>query len=196
MSLLPAQDGHSPISSHRGRPTDAVAATLPHNRPNFPGVPGNAYNSLPASSHARPPDDGSDGSPYGATRFGNNGLADDFGVTRPAPNAVNVNNVLPPLITPSNALHATSSNSAAARRPDSAGGGNRFTVTNLQPHDIPQSTPTPSRQRSANATGSGPSSGSAQQQWATAEEEKLRLYEQARAQVVKVQGLGSTPVCS
>ena len=41
-----------------------------------------------------------------------------------------------------------------------------------------------------------PSTGNTQQQWASAEEEKLRLYEEARAQVVKVQGLGSTPVCS
>ena len=193
LSLLPAgQNGQLPISTNRGRPTDAVAATLPHNRPNLVGTPGSAYSSLPVSSHGRPLEDGA---PYGTTRFGSNGLADEFGSTLPAPNAVNVTNaVVPP--TPSNALLTTGS-SAAARRPGSAGGGgNRFTVTNLQPHDIPQSTPTPSRQRSANATGSGPSSGNAQQQWASAEEEKLRLYEQARAQVVKVQGLGSTPVCS
>lgn len=193
LSLLPVgQGGHSPISANRGRPTDAVAATLPYNRPNFVGAPGNAYSSLPVSSHAISSEDGPS---YGATRFGNS-LADEFGSTRPGLNAVNVTNVVPPLTNPSAPL-TTSSNPAAARRPDSSGGGgNRFTVTNLQPHDIPHSTPTPSRQRSANATGSGPSSGSAQQQWPRAEEEKLRLYEQARAQVVKVQGLGSTPVCS
>ena len=146
MSLLPAQDGHPPVSSHQGRPTDAVTATLPHNCPNFAGAPGNTYNSLPVSSHARPQDDRSDGSPYGATCFGNNGLADEFDSTRLEPNAVNVTNVLPPFTTPSNALPATSSNSAAAQRPDSAGEGNHFTFTNLQPYDNPQSTPTPSCQ--------------------------------------------------
>lgn len=189
LSLLPVGQGHSPISTNRGRPTDAVAATLPYNRPNLAGAPASTYNSLPGSTHAIPSE--------GATRFGNS-LADEFGSTRSAPTAVNVPNVpnvvVPRVTTPPNAPPTTSS-PAAVRRPDSSGGGgNRFTVTNLQPHDIPQ--PTPSRQRSANATGSGPSSGSAQQQWPRAEEEKLRLYEQARAQVVKVQGLASTPVCS
>jgi hypothetical protein len=85
------------------------------------------------------------------------------------------------------------------RRPDSSGGGgNRFTVTNLQPHDNPQSMPTPSRQISSNAptTGSGPSSSSGivQQKWPRAEDEK-KLYDDARAKVMKVQGFASTPVC-
>jgi len=113
-------------------------------------------------------------------------LADEFGSSRPVPNTANATSVVVPPLTAPSAAPTASSNPAAIRRPDSSGGGgNRFTVTNLQPHDIPQSTPAPSRQRSANATGSGPSSGSAQQQWPRAEEEKLRFYEQARAQVVK-----------
>lgn len=192
------QVGHSPITRvdpSRGRPADAVAATLPSNRANFPGGSGTAYSSLPISSHTtRPADD----TAYGVPPFGSNGLADEFGSTRPPPppNAVNVTSLVPPSATSSSSLPITTNNSTAARRPNSSGGGHRFTVTNLQPQDIPQPAPTPSRQRSANGTGSGPNPGNAQRQWPTAEEEKMRLYEQARAQVAKVQGPGSTPVCS
>lgn len=190
LSLLPvAQAGHSPIS--RGRPADAVAATLPLNRTNFPGVPGQAYGTVPISPHSSRPSE--DGTTYSAARFGNNGLADEFGSTRP-PNAVTVTSlVVPPSVNPP---PTTSSNSTTTRRPGSAGGGHRFTVTNLQPQDIPQSTSTPSRQRSANGNASGPSAGNAQRQWPTAEEEKMKLYEKARAQVAKVQGPASTPVRS
>jgi hypothetical protein len=184
LSLLPA--AQSTVPTNRGRPTDAVAATLPYNRPNFNSPPGNAYNSLP--SHAIPSDDEAS---YGGTRFGN-GLADEFGsaqaiaATKP---------VIPPSVPPT--VPPTTSSPAAIRRPDSSGGGgNRFTVTNLQPHDIPQSTSTASRQLSTNATGSGPSSGIAQQKWPRAEDEKKKLFDDARAKVIKVQGIGSTPVCS
>lgn len=184
LSLLPA--GQS-IPPNRGRPTDAVAVTLPYNRPNYPAASGSAYNSLP--THAIPPDDGAS---YGASRFGN-GLADEFGSVQPiASNAPKA--VVPPSIPPS--IPPTTSSPPALRRPDSSGGGgNRFTVTNLQPHDNPQPTPIPSRQLSTNATGSGPSSGVAQQKWPRAEDEKKKLFDDARAKVMQVQGPGSTPVC-
>lgn len=191
LSLLPvSQGGHPPIN--RGRPADVVAATLPPSRANITGISSQPYNSLPTSSHARHPSE--EGTAYGVARFASNGLADEFGATRP-PIAVPppTSLVVPP---PAVSSPITSTNSSTARRPNSAGGGHRFTVTNLQPQDLPQSiTPSPSRQRSANGTGSGPSSGNAPRQWPTAEEEKMRLYEKARAQVAKVQGPGATPVC-
>lgn len=45
------------------------------------------------------------------------------------------------------------------------------------------------RQRSAQGVGA------AANQWPTAEDEKLNLYEQARANVAKVQGVAASPVC-
>lgn len=180
--------GHSTTPTNRGRPTDPVAATLPYNRPNLADPPGNPYNSLPP--RVLPPDDGT-------PRYAN-GLADEFGASRPAPNTGNVADVVVPPVTIPSAPLTTSSNPGGLRRPDSSGGvgggGNRFTVTNLQPNDIPHSTPTPARQLSSNATGSGPSSGNVQQKWLRAEDEK-NLYKQARANVEKLQGVGSTPVC-
>lgn len=155
------------VNAVRGRPAEAVAATLPLNRANFSGNAGNAYNTLPISSNIIRPSD--EATTPAATRFGANGLVDEFGSTKQAP--------------------TTSSNSMSAR-PTGSGGGNRFTVTNPQPQDIPQLT-----QRSANSAESGPSSGpNGQRQWPTSEEEKLRLYEKARAQVAKVQGPNATPV--
>ena len=176
LSLLPT--GHSATTpTTPGRPTDAVAATLPNNRPNFAGAPGNAYNTLPAMI-----------SDDGATRFAN-GLADEFGSVQA--NVGNANKVVVPPSAP-----PTTISNPAARRPDSGGGGSRLlTVANLQPNDIPQSTPTPTRQLSTNATGSGPSSGIAQQKWLKAEDEK-KLYNEARNNVLKVQGVAATPVCS
>jgi len=171
----------------RGRPADAVASTLPLNRPNFPNTPVNAYSSTLPSPNARRPSE--DGPSFG--RFGSGGLADEFGVPRQVP-AATVTSPIVTTTTASKALSTTSSNSTTARRPDSSGGGNRYKIANPQPHDIPPSTP--ARQRSA--TGSGPTSGGAQRSWPTAEEEKLRLYEKARAQVERVQGPAATPVCS
>lgn len=190
--------GHAvgPISTRidptRGRPADAVAATLPLNRAaNFPNT-NNGYNTLPMSSNIRRP---SEEGTYGGTRLGSNGLADEFGSTpRQAPTAVPANTVVTSQIaTPTHTPSATASNPATVRRPDSSGGGTRLAVTNPQPQDASQS---PSRQRTANAAGSGTNARNAQRPWPTAEEEKLRLYEQARAQVAKVQGPDATPVCS
>ena len=128
-----------------------------------------------------------DGASYGGTRFGN-GLADEFGSAAQAIPAAKA--VIPPSVPPT-----TTSSPAAVRRPDSSGGGgSRFTVTNMQPHDIPQSTPIASRQISSNASGSAPSSGTVQQKWPRAEDEK-KLYDDARNKVLKVQGIGATPVC-
>lgn len=196
LSLFPAAQG-SPsvppatstrIDPTRGRPADAVAATLPVNRANIPNRATNAYNSLPTSSNTRLPVEDRNG----ATRLGSNGVVDDFGATRKPSTAVTATVTSPPIAPPA-ALSTNSSNSTTARRPNSSGGNSRFTVTNQQPQDLPKPQSTPARQRSANATGSGTSPGNAQRAWPTAEEEKLRLYEKAKAQAAKVQGLGATP---
>ena len=93
-----------------------------------------------------------------------------------------------PTTTPSVLLSSTFP-ASPSRRPDSSYGSNQFTVTNAQPQEIPRSTPF--RQRPVNSTVS-PSSGNAQRQWLTAEEEKLKFSEKARAQVPRVQGPAAT----
>ncbi|KAJ3496472.1 hypothetical protein NLJ89_g10480 [Agrocybe chaxingu] len=158
------------IDPTRGRPADAVAATLPLNRGNLDNTyaharnnSANAFNSLPGapSSAARGVSEDPYGPGYG--RAGN--LADEFGATTVA-------------------VASSSSTVPARNRPGSAGGGNRLTIVNPEP-----SQEIPSRQRTA---GSSTTTGSARQ-WPTAEEEKLKLYEQARAQVAKVQGVAASP---
>jgi hypothetical protein len=83
-------------------------------------------------------------------------------------------------------MSTPASSVSPGRRPTSAGGGgNRFTVTNAQPLEIPQEHVL--RQRSAQAV--GPGANSAQKTYPTAEQEKQekKLYEQAIAKVAKVQ---------
>ncbi|KAG5635000.1 hypothetical protein H0H81_012763 [Sphagnurus paluster] len=67
------------------------------------------------------------------------------------------------------------------RRPNSAGGpsANRLTIINAQPDEIPEPEPD-TRQRAGGSSSQGP--------WLSAEDEKKRLYEAARAKVERVQG--------
>ncbi|KAF8163766.1 hypothetical protein B0H34DRAFT_795424 [Crassisporium funariophilum] len=190
LSLLPATQAGTPTAAatrvdpiRGGRPADQVAATLPlggygHVRTSS----ANAFNSLP-------------GGPSANATYGN-GLADEFGEMK-STNASGVNALaatVPVSLASSHSATAApvaGSSVPTARRPGSAGGGNRFTITNAQPQEIPQDSG--SRARAGQATGSGTAGpGGAQRSWPSAEEEK-KLYEQARQKVAKVQGPAASP---
>ncbi|TFK36451.1 hypothetical protein BDQ12DRAFT_686909 [Crucibulum laeve] len=85
-----------------------------------------------------------------------------------------------------------SSTTGAGRRPNSArstgAGNNRFTITNAQPSEIPEDTTPPASVIRERSTGSN-TPGSGGRAWPTAEEEKLKLYENARAKVEKKQSV-------
>lgn len=77
------------------------------------------------------------------------------------------------------------------RRPQSARSGqnaNRLTITNAMPSEIPDGDDNAHHQRNNSAGGSDPTTKKPNRAWPTAEEEKQRLYEQARAQVERTQG--------
>ncbi|KAL4266005.1 Arrestin C-terminal-like domain-containing protein [Pleurotus pulmonarius] len=77
------------------------------------------------------------------------------------------------------------------RRPQSARSGqnvNRLTITNAMPSEIPDGDDNTYHQRNNSAGGSDPTKKKPNRAWPTAEEEKQRLYEQARAQVERTQG--------
>lgn len=77
------------------------------------------------------------------------------------------------------------------RRPQSARSGqnaNRLTITNAMPSEIPDGDDNSHHQRNNSAGGSDPTKKKPNRAWPTAEEEKQRLYEQARAQVERTQG--------
>ena len=68
------------------------------------------------------------------------------------------------------------------RRSSAAGGTNRFTIVNAQEGEIPEEDhPQPSRAAERSRPASPP-------QWPTAEDEKTKLYQQAKADVARVQG--------
>lgn len=93
--------------------------------------------------------------------------------------------------------------SGAGRRPGSSDKTNRFTIVNAMPKEIPEDSEredsgssAPRRGPSAIAGGSG--AATARSQWPTAEEEKQRLFESARAKAERVQNGAAraiTPVC-
>lgn len=170
-------------------------ATLPTTRPTIDtsyshgrNNSATAFNTMPANLSSAPNDSSS--------RSGGI-LVDEFGSTRPAITTT-------PSLTATTAttgsaavsttpsLTATTSSTANGRnRPGSSGGGNRFTVKNATPQEeaiARQRTPQPT---GSSSTGAAPA---AQKPWLSAEDEK-KLYEQARAQVAKVQGPAASPVC-
>ncbi|KAF8912235.1 hypothetical protein CPB84DRAFT_1841909 [Gymnopilus junonius] len=158
------------------RPT--VDTNLQHTRNNS----ATAYNTMPANLSSAPRADDP------TSRLGGL-LVDEFGTNRPA---ITTAPSLTATATTSGSaalsnapsLTATTSSTATGRnRPGSSGGGNRFTVKNATPQEEAIA-----RQRTPQPTGSSSSGAAsvAQKQWLSAEDEK-RLYEQARAQVAKVQ---------
>ncbi|KAF9532758.1 hypothetical protein CPB83DRAFT_580351 [Crepidotus variabilis] len=184
LSLLANAAHPTPINTLQnaplGRPADAVAATLPINRSgldsgfgNHQASASNAYTTMPGPSGS-----------------GSGVVADEFGA-RPNISTSSSNPATIGGSTTANHVAGTAasgSTTSPARRPNSAGGNNRFTVTNLHPSD---GATQPKRNPSANATGAG--SGSTQgRPWISAAEEK-QLYEQARQNVVKLQGPAAAP---
>jgi hypothetical protein len=130
---------------------------------------------------------------------------DEFGYARPprAPAAVDTAGYSPrpqPGHKSSNSWNSVgtdeSTRPANARR--RSGGGpsnpsNRFTITNVNEEEIPkESEPSASGAAAPAATAASPAP-AARNLWPTAEDEKKRLYEQARAKVERVQGTVASP---
>jgi len=192
LSLLPPGQsapvvGGARADPVRGRPSDAVAATLPINRANLDSTYGHVRNNSAVNGFSTLPAGAS------SAAVASNGLADEFGAIRPTLSSSSSNAATvagPAVVAATSTPTPTAASTTTGRRPNSSGGGNRFTITNAQPQEIPGA---PARQRSAQATGSGPAAAIAARQWPTAEEEKLKLYEKARAQVAKVQGPAASP---
>jgi len=162
--------GGNRVDPIRGRPADEVAATLPINR----NQPESGYSSLqvpsPAFSSAPQPT---------TTRL----PADEFGIVQR---------------TASQASGNTSQNNTAAstpalptsnaRRTTSSGGTTPFKVAN--PPDVSNDI---NRNPSTNASASTNSTNSPN--WLRSEEEKVLLYEKARARAEKIQGVIVSNVC-
>ena len=175
------------LAANNRRPAEVVAATLPNNRAaidtysNARAASASPFNTLPGGSSSIQP------SIANESAYVTAGRVDDFGAIKPTlsstSNTINGATAAPSLSTQPTSTPASSA--SPGRRPNSAGGGNRFTVTNAQPLEIPQENVP--RQRSAQAVGAGTSS--AQKSYPTAEQEK-KLYEQAIAKVAKVQVRG------
>ncbi|KAF8055857.1 hypothetical protein FPV67DRAFT_1567047 [Lyophyllum atratum] len=177
LSLLPIGPAQHTITRSEPPPSRSpAAATLPLSRDNYGAAhntPANAYNTLSAAAaYNSSPASKVDELGYGYS-------------TRPTHHhslSASSNNLddfdpRPPASTP---------NTGTARRPGSANGPstNRLTVMNAQPSEIPQQESDP-RQR----TGSSPgAAANPRGPWPTAEDEKQRLYEAARAKVERVQG--------
>ncbi|KAF9556171.1 hypothetical protein CPC08DRAFT_765432 [Agrocybe pediades] len=177
LSLLPPPGTSAITRVDPIRPTGAAAsATLPigrtsaeaynHGRNNSGGAGGGgAFNTIP-----------------GSAALNGSFPADEFGASS-RPTTGNV------AAAASSSIPTISTGTTAA---------NRFQPKNVQSQeDLYES----SRQRGAQGAGSGSGSGSASaaatsasaQQWETAEEEKLRLFEEARKKVLKVQGPAAAP---
>jgi len=150
-----------------GAATTAASSTLPLSRSNVESAYTRSTSAGPFNTL-----------PAGGALTGSSHI-DEFGSTTSRPTTANA--------------PATASLSSAAPTASTASASNRFQPQNIQPQEQEIS-----RQRSAQATGSGSGSGSsgapAQQQWPTAEDEKLRLFEQARVKVAQVQGVAAAPV--
>lgn len=167
LSLLGVQGGLQPIT--------------------VPSSPSFTQTQYPATVSGRPsqplePTANAVGRPYNtlATQ-GQNGYASEFGYNRPVSSANE---------------ESTSSSTPNARVPPSAAftGQRRLTVTNMNEADLNGSMdslvdrgPRPSPPAPAPVPKPAP------QQWLTAEQEKQRLYEQARRQAELVQGAVVTP---
>ncbi|KAL1743424.1 hypothetical protein HDZ31DRAFT_65031 [Schizophyllum fasciatum] len=90
---------------------------------------------------------------------------------------------------------------SSGRRPQSArsgsGAGNRFTIMNALPSEIPTPEPEPEPPLPPAPAPARTPSPAAQtpprKAWPSAEDEKAKLYSQARAQVERVQGKGASP---
>ena len=175
------------LAANNRRPAEVVAATLPNNHAaidaysNTRNASASPFSTLPGGSSSVQPSIANESS------FGAAGRVDDFGAIKPTVSSTS-NTINNATAAPSLSAQPTStpaSSVSPGRRPNSGGGGNRFTITNAQPLEIPQENV--SRQRSAQTA--GPGANSAQKSYPTAEQEK-KLYEQAIAKVAKVQVRG------
>ncbi|GLB34522.1 hypothetical protein LshimejAT787_0200870 [Lyophyllum shimeji] len=185
LSLLPISPAQHSIQRADPAPrrSPPAAATLPLSKDTYGhGTPANAYSTLPTSTYSSPAikakADELGGHVYSSTRpahtysssIGSNHQVDDFATRPSAPVA------------------ATVAAAAVGRRPGSAGGpaANRLTITNAQPSEIPQQE-TDIRQRTGSAPNNHPSLNN-RGPWPSAQDEKQRLYEEAKAKVERVQG--------
>ncbi|RDB22925.1 hypothetical protein Hypma_009797 [Hypsizygus marmoreus] len=192
LSLMPTPIAHQIISRTEPPPARAAAAaTLPISRDNY-GVrqsPIKTYSTLPSSSQGggggtfSKPDEFGYGVGYGGARPAHGHSSSAGSNTQYSDEARSTANVAPVLGT------------GVGMRPSSAHAAtNRFTITNAQPSEIPQQQQAPeARQRTGSAgreTGGGGGGGTmtGRGPWPTAEDEKQRLYEAARAKVERVQG--------
>ncbi|KAH7921057.1 hypothetical protein BV22DRAFT_756639 [Leucogyrophana mollusca] len=79
--------------------------------------------------------------------------------------------------------------SGRRRRPSATGSQNRFTITNISENDAELREAQAANQRAGGGNLTPPSGGRSQRPpWPTAEDEKTRLYESAKAKAEKVQG--------
>lgn len=174
LSLLPqnfTNMGGNRSDPIRGRPADEVAATLPINR----SQPESGYSSLqvpsPAFNSAPQPT---------TTKL----AADEFGSVQRTASQASGN-------TSQNNNTATSTPALPTlntRKTTSSGGTTPFKVAN--PPDVSSDI---KRNPSANASGSNNSTNSPN--WLRSEEEKVQLYEKARARAEKIQGVIVSHVC-
>ncbi|KAG5640819.1 hypothetical protein DXG03_006935 [Asterophora parasitica] len=167
LSLIPVAPAQQTITRHEALPRiSPTASTLPLSKDNY-GHSANAYNSLPAKA----------GGYHGSQMSKVDELGGYGYSTRPTHHHSNsaASTNLPDDFGSRTTIPASMT---AGRRPGSAisSNQNRLTVINALPSEIPQAEAT----NSASLSARGP--------WPSAEDEKQRLYEAARAKVERVQG--------
>ncbi|KAF5378344.1 hypothetical protein D9615_008708 [Tricholomella constricta] len=181
LSLIPISPAHQTITRAEPPPQRPPAAsTLPLSKDSYSfgrNSPANAYSTLPTHAsgyHGSPAAKVDELGGYGystrpthnhSSSAASNTLSDEFGFRPPGSTAT----------------------TGVGRRPGSANApnANRLTITNALPSDIPQPE-TDTRERTSSSP-HDPSTNS-RGPWPSAEDEKQRLYEAARAKVERIQG--------
>ncbi|KAJ7734953.1 hypothetical protein DFH07DRAFT_117678 [Mycena maculata] len=117
--------------------------------------------------------------PVGQSNGSNLGTVDEFGGYTSKPTHKTTNS----RTSNTDGAGGSTARPGAGRRPGSAE-GKRFTITNAE-------VPTEDTRRRPSETVSAVGGATARKAWPTAEEEKQRLYEEARAKVAKTQGIAA-----